>query len=255
MDVTFVGTGSGKTQLHRFHTSILFKSKNHNLLIDTGDGISRALLSSKIFPNEIDSIFITHTHSDHFSGIASLLTQMKMSNRIKPLKIYIHSSLADFAKTFLVSSFIFPDTFNFDFIIIGYDFKNELKISDDFYIKPLQNTHINNKHQINDIPDSMFVSASILIKNNGTTIHYTSDIGSIFDLSLFNEFNPNYLIVESTHIPLNEIIKFVNYSDIEETYLVHINDEDNIKEDYSKLSNKIKEKVILTIDGMRVTMT
>lgn len=254
MEVTFVGTGSGKTLLNRFHTSLLIKSKNHTLLIDTGDGISKALLSSNIDITKIDTIFITHTHADHFSGIASLLTQMKMAQRIKPLNFYIHSSFVNFVRNLLFSSFLFPETFNFEFKILGFGFKTELKI-DDFKVLPFQNSHIINKYDIKYIPNINFVSSSLLISSSETSIHYTSDVGSLMDLSLFNEFKPKYLIVESTHIPISQIIEFLNNSHIKKAYLVHINDEDRIMEKHAELSNEIKNRLFLTNDGMRATMS
>ncbi|MBU0474802.1 MAG: MBL fold metallo-hydrolase [Bacteroidetes bacterium] len=255
MEVTFVGTGSGKTQLKRFHTSLLISSKNHSLLIDTGDGISKALLSLEIDLNKIDSIFITHTHSDHFSGIASLLTQMKMAERTKPLYFYIHSSFVNFANNFLFSSFLFPETFNFLFKIIGYNFGQKILFDENFGILPLQNTHITNKHNVKLIPKNNFVSASILIMDAEISIHYTSDIGSIADLSLFNEFFPKYLIVESTHVSFYHIINYLENSFVEKVYLVHINDNDGIVDKHSKLSYKLKNKIFITYDGMKVYPT
>ncbi|MCK5087559.1 MAG: MBL fold metallo-hydrolase, partial [Melioribacteraceae bacterium] len=95
MKVTFIGTGSGKVSLERFHSSILVSKKNSNLLIDVGDSISRALLNLNISINSIDQILISHNHADHYSGIASLVTQMKLLERSKPLKIFTHQLLSD----------------------------------------------------------------------------------------------------------------------------------------------------------------
>jgi ribonuclease Z len=98
--ITFVGTGSGKTSLNQFHSSILISSESYNLLIDAGDGISRALLFNEINFNTVDGIVITHFHPDHFSGLPSLIFQMKISDRKKPLDVFIHPSFKNFVNDF-----------------------------------------------------------------------------------------------------------------------------------------------------------
>ena len=128
MELTFIGTGSGKTSLNRFHTSLLITEKDHNLLIDTGDGISKALLSSSVNVRSIDSILISHTHADHFSGITSLLTQMKIERRIEPLNILIHASFSDFLKKFINISFLFRESIGFELNIIEYKFDKSINL-------------------------------------------------------------------------------------------------------------------------------
>ena len=67
-ELKFIGTGSGKTSLNRFHSSFFIKTSNYNLLIDAGDGESKALLSQGIDFNTIDGILFTHLHPDHYTG-------------------------------------------------------------------------------------------------------------------------------------------------------------------------------------------
>jgi len=48
MQLTFIGTGSGRTSLDRFHSSLLFTTSDKNVLIDAGDSISRALKRQQV---------------------------------------------------------------------------------------------------------------------------------------------------------------------------------------------------------------
>jgi len=255
LEIIFVGTGSGKTQLKRFHTSLFIKNGNHNLLIDTGDGISKALLYQNINLNDIDSIFITHTHADHFSGISSLLTQMKMAKRIKPLKIFVNNLFINFVRSFLYYSFLFPKTFNFEVKILGFDSDIEIKLNDSFSLIPIKNTHIYNKYNVNVLPNNIFTSNSVFIKSKDSSVYYSSDISSISDLTPIYKFNPKYFIVESTHISFNELVNFIINSDLFKTFLVHINDNDGIVEKYSELEDEIRKKMFLTFDGMNSILT
>ena len=91
--IVFVGTSSGKTSLKRFHSSLLVKSHSFNLLIDCGDGTSKALLSQGISIDLIDGILFSHLHPDHSAGFPSLIVQMKQLKRVKKLKIFCHKNL------------------------------------------------------------------------------------------------------------------------------------------------------------------
>ncbi len=97
-EIKFIGTGSGKISLNRFHSSFLISTEKFNLLVDAGDGISKALLIQKIDFNSIDGILISHLHADHFSGLPSLIAQMKMNNREKDLSIFANENLINFIK-------------------------------------------------------------------------------------------------------------------------------------------------------------
>jgi hypothetical protein len=179
---------------------------------------------------------------------------MKLTGRTSPLKFFIHKSFANFVTTLFNASFLFTDKFDFDFSLVGFDFDSEIRLDNDFYIHPKQNNHISNKNDIKNISDIEFVSSSIFIKDNTTTLHYSSDIETVSELSLFNNFNPEYLITESTHILFSEIIEFIKKSNLKKSFLVHINDDDKIIEQYEKLSNKEKAIVTPTYDGMKITL-
>jgi ribonuclease Z len=116
--LTFVGTGSAKTNLNRFHTSFILSNSNDEILVDCGDGISRKLIELKLNPNKIKNILITHFHPDHFSGIAALLVNMKLYNRKTPLNIFIHQDMFDFIKYFFTQSYLFFERFNFQVTLL-----------------------------------------------------------------------------------------------------------------------------------------
>ena len=254
MELTFIGTGSGKTSLNRFHTSILLTENDHNLLIDTGDGISKALLSSNVNVRSIDSILISHTHADHFSGITSLLTQMKIERRTEPLNIFIHATFSDFLKNIINVSFLFQETIGFELNILDYEFNKAFRLENDIEILPKQNSHIQNKDNITNYNWLKFASSSFLIRSNKLNVFYTADIGSKNNLFLFDDFSIDYMITEATHIAFSEIVDSVKIIDPKECYLVHINDEELLKNEINRLSNEKKSKFQLAYDSMRVIL-
>lgn len=256
MKLQFIGTGSGKTSLKRNHSSILFDTDKSKILIDCGDGISKALLKYDIAFNQIDTIIFTHYHADHFSGISSLITQMKLYERKSDLKIFTHNNLIEPLKSFLNSTYLFEEALGFDLQFIGYEFEIDYEIEDNFSFSAKQNSHIKNKYNVKSIPADRFVSASLLFNIGNEKIIYTSDIAVREDLFLFETKKPKIYITETTHIDPDWIHGIITFYQPEQIYLTHISDEDEHKiEKY--IRNQIFPhfvKVQIAEDGHSVTL-
>lgn len=251
MEIIFVGTGSGRTSLKRFHSTFCFRDKNRNILIDVGDGISKALLTQNIEFNSITDIIISHYHSDHFAGLPSLLTQMIIENRKTPLKIYTHKDLLIPLENFLHTSSIFLDKLKFMVEVIGFDFTNRTIVTESFKFSARQNSHITNKHNI-ELENVHFISSSFLFQLEGKNIVYTSDIGSYDDLFLFHDAIADVFITEATHIPLARIEAAITILNPKQVILTHIDDETEIGNWFAKLPDEKKRKISIAEDGMRV---
>lgn len=251
MDLIFIGTGSGRTSLKRFHSSLLYRINSRNILVDCGDSISRALLSQNIILNSISDIIISHYHSDHLVGLPSLLTQMIIEGRTKKLFIHTHKELVKFLNQFLNISFVFTETLSFDVVINGFDFEKKHKIDDDFLFYSKQNSHIRNKHNLIN-KNIKFISSSFLFEVNNKNIVYTSDIGDSDDLYLFRDFDTDTLITETTHIPLSKIEDAVSILNPSEVYLTHIDDKTALINWHNQLADSMKHKILIANDGMTI---
>ncbi len=251
MELIFIGTSSGRTSLNRFHSSLLFHDSKNSILVDTGDGISKALLTQNISVNSISHIILSHYHSDHLAGLPSLLTQMIIEDRTTPIKIYTHQDLKKTLNSFLQFSFIFTNKLKFDVEIIGYDFSSKMNITQSFNFSAKQNSHIKNKYEIENA-EINFISSSFLFSVNNNKVVYTSDIAEYDDLFLFNEVEPNIFITEATHIPLNKIEDAITILNPKQTYLTHIDNEEEISDWYDQLSLHQKDRIKIAVDEMRM---
>lgn len=89
--ITFLGTVSGIPSLHRNHAAIAmeyFSNYRDVLLFDCGEGTQKQLMKSDISFMQINKIFITHWHADHFAGLIPMIQTMNLEKREMPLTIY-----------------------------------------------------------------------------------------------------------------------------------------------------------------------
>lgn len=253
MKITFLGTSSGKASTKRFHSSILFSSENYNLLVDAGDGISRALVSNGIKFNSIDGILFTHLHPDHFSGLAALIVQMKMMNRIEPLQIFIHESLVKVVKEFLVRSYLLPEKMGFEIQYESFRDDKPFNITEKFSFLARKNSHLSDLEKYRTkYPSLSLYSGSFLFESVDKKIIYTSDIGSEEDLLLFSEIIPDLFISEVTHISPLALLENIKSIKPKMIYLTHYTDEEipKLSEIMANLPNTLKERVILAADSI-----
>jgi len=70
--VTLIGTGTPTAQPQRLGPATLVEAGTQTLLFDAGRGVPIRLSQLRIPMARIDTLFITHYHSDHVSGIPDL---------------------------------------------------------------------------------------------------------------------------------------------------------------------------------------
>ncbi len=244
----FIGTGSALTNIKRFHTSFLISNSNTNILIDCGDGISRKLKELKFSCNKIQNILISHLHPDHFSGLASLIVQMKLQNRMDSLNIFIHKDLEKFLESFFEQVYLFKERLTFKLNIKTFEFEKFTKINDHLSFISKQNSHLKKYINSENEKSISFVSPSFLFNISDRKIYYSSDIGDKNDLYLFDS-KVDISIIETTHIKVFEILDFVRKDFSNRYFLVHI---DENKEEEINISFKdeiSKGKVFIPSDG------
>jgi len=91
IEVTFLGTVSGIPTKNRNHPAIVLEyygEQKDTLLFDCGEGTQKQLMISGISFMDVDKIFITHWHADHFAGLIPLIQTMNLEKRKTELKIF-----------------------------------------------------------------------------------------------------------------------------------------------------------------------
>ncbi len=91
IEIIFLGTVSGVPTKDRNHSAIImnqFSETKETMLFDCGEGTQRQMLKAGVNFMNINKIFITHWHADHFAGLIPLIQTMNLERRKKPLYIY-----------------------------------------------------------------------------------------------------------------------------------------------------------------------
>lgn len=87
LSVVFVGTSASAPTARRGLSSLLIRRGGDQLLFDCGEGTQRQLIKS-VGLADIEHIFISHFHADHFLGLPGMLKTFQLRGREVPLTIY-----------------------------------------------------------------------------------------------------------------------------------------------------------------------
>lgn len=87
LDVIFVGTAGSAPSARRSLPATLVRRGGDRLLFDCGEGTQRQLLRS-VGLVELEDVFITHFHTDHFLGLPGMLKTFGLRGRETQLTVH-----------------------------------------------------------------------------------------------------------------------------------------------------------------------
>ena len=88
LDVVFLGTSGSAPTAQRAPSATLVRRGGDRLLIDCGEGTQRQLLRSDIGLVDLEEVFLTHFHADHYLGLPGMLKTFALRGRDVPLTLY-----------------------------------------------------------------------------------------------------------------------------------------------------------------------
>jgi ribonuclease Z len=95
LDVVFLGTSGSAPTAKRATSATLIRRGGDRLLIDCGEGTQRQLLRSDVGLVDLEEIFLTHFHADHYLGLPGMLKTFALRGREVPLTLYGPSGLRE----------------------------------------------------------------------------------------------------------------------------------------------------------------
>ncbi|MBV9310482.1 MAG: ribonuclease Z [Solirubrobacterales bacterium] len=94
LSIFFAGTAGSIPTAKRGLPALLIRRGRERILFDCGEGTQRQLVSS-VGLAELDAVFLTHFHADHWLGLPGLLKTFDLRGRERPLAIHGPQGLSD----------------------------------------------------------------------------------------------------------------------------------------------------------------
>ncbi|MFI5025603.1 MAG: ribonuclease Z [Solirubrobacterales bacterium] len=94
LDVVFLGTGGSLPTAKRATACVLARLGGDRLLFDCGEGTQRQMQRS-IGLVQVDDIYLSHFHADHYLGVPGLLKTYDLTDREAPLRVFGPPGLKD----------------------------------------------------------------------------------------------------------------------------------------------------------------
>jgi len=99
LDIVFLGTSASAPTARRAPSALLIRRGGDRLLFDCGEGTQRQLLRSSVGLIDLEQIFVTHLHADHYLGLPGLLKTFSLRMREAPLTIYGPAGLRELTES------------------------------------------------------------------------------------------------------------------------------------------------------------
>jgi len=95
LDLVFLGTSGSAPTARRAPSALLVRRGGERLLFDCGEGTQRQLLQSTVGLVDLQEVFLTHFHADHFLGLPGMLKTFALRGRDAPITVYGPPGLRD----------------------------------------------------------------------------------------------------------------------------------------------------------------
>ena len=133
MQLTVIGCGDAFGAGSRLQTSFCVRSGPSTFLIDCGATSLIGMRRLGISPNDIDTVFVTHLHGDHFGGLPWLLIDAKyVSNRTRPLVVLGPKGIE--ARFTTLAEALYPNSTtaerSFDLVFVEYEEQEPFTVKD-----------------------------------------------------------------------------------------------------------------------------
>lgn len=99
LDVVFLGTSGSMPTAKRGLPATLVRRGGDRILFDCGEGTQRQLLRSDVGLVELEEVFVTHFHADHYLGLPGMLKTFALRGRELPLTVHGPAGLGDLFAT------------------------------------------------------------------------------------------------------------------------------------------------------------
>lgn len=137
IDLHTLGTSSAVPTARRDLAANLLNFKGERLLFDCGEGAQKSIMKLQVGLMDIENVFITHWHADHFSGLLGLVQTLSMEGRDRTLNIYGPERTGEFTDQMLNIGY-----FDRSYEVVGHALEEgEVVEGDGYEVRPFTVQH------------------------------------------------------------------------------------------------------------------
>ena len=249
MNVLFHGTGSGYPSATRGASaaSLLF-SDSRSLLIDAGEGCSRAMLRDGLELNNVTNVVISHTHADHWTGLPNLVMGWVLHKRRTPVHLFLPPKSHELIRLALEKSWLLESRRSFELVIENLQ---SIDLPDRWNLRPFRTTHLDKyTHQVaqKSLP---FPSYGFVVESPEKKILFSQDIASESDIAS-ELIGADIVVCESAHVDLVQVLSLAEEASVSKVIFTHI--PPYREEELRHLKKREKVDWICAEDGMVLSL-
>ena len=254
MKITFLGTSHGITEKNQFCSSALVSTGGKHYLVDAGAPVLTLLKNHDIPLTDVAGVFITHSHHDHFMGLAVLTQQINEFHQFKDVSFPVFvPDEEDYHRMF---AFIFGDpAFHGRLAYTMYG-----GLTDPYGDRSRRVSAVifdDGNLKVTAIPVDHYQNAhAFLLEAEGKRVVFTGDL--MADMpdypKVITETETDLVVTEGAHTRLNkpEVMALLKSSRTGKLIISHRYDQVNTDEMVAELVEYTKDKfaTVLAYDGM-----
>lgn len=216
------GTADGAPCEDRNHASFLYRLGTTTILIDCGESIDRTYKASRLSYDTLDTIFLSHLHSDHVGGFFMFMQGMWLERRRRPLNVYLPGKAIRPLREMLNTVFLFAAALPFRLQLLPLENEKMVRVRD-IRITPFRTTHLDRtRAQFSKKYRTDFSAYCFLIEHHRVRIGHSADLGQPKDLEPLFAKPIDLLVCELSHFTPDEIFDYLSNRAVKQVAFVHI---------------------------------
>jgi ribonuclease BN (tRNA processing enzyme) len=219
MLLTLHGTGAGSPNPDRLASAATLRfSDDSILLLDAGEGCSRAMRRDGVELERIERVTVSHMHADHWCGLPGLIVAWSIARRTAPVDIHLPAGMIPFFRSVLLHSFSFREKQNFD---IHFHTLAPIDLPDGWSLSLFPTTHLDSVAGYAKAAGLEALAHGYLLRNGTRRIVLSADLGAQEDLDGVID-GAELLVCESTHLEPSELLAFARERGVARVVFTHL---------------------------------
>ncbi|TET96558.1 MAG: hypothetical protein E3J26_01040 [Candidatus Zixiibacteriota bacterium] len=251
--LTILGSSSGMPQADRATAGYVLNIQGRLSLIDCGGGVCSSFVRCGFDPLALERIFVSHTHSDHVCELPLVIQMVYLAGKKDELDIYVPSEFVGSLKTYLRAVYLIEEKLPFTMNVIGYE--DGFTFSGDFRLTAIGNRHLQGHAELISelkLPNKMQCH-SFAIEIGDKSLFYSSDVFSFDDVK--NHLDGwDYVILESTHIDLEQFFDLAPAVNVGRYVITHLGTAEEVAGIEQRARKAGLENLVTAVDGMELVL-